>query len=468
MPHSSKNAHTNELESLFRGAAEEATHDERLVTRALKKGRMLGTGIELLSLMRAKPATAGPTMAQTLRKATYLHSRERRFVSDALYLALRFRNLVSDALQHPQDDPNFPTTLWLASVMLLGQLPKHSIEQAWAAIVEQPCPDFAQLEPPYSVLSQTLEQQDPVQRIATLGSIHPGFARALTRSLGEQAFSFLLTCNQRAPMDLRVNQRRANPQTVKQALEAEGISTDPLTLAVGGFRIHGRVNITASASYKSGHLEVQDEGSQLIAALVSEGDKIVDYCAGAGGKSLAIADALGDSVNLLCLDTRLTALKNLSRRAKRAGVKNIQTALVQRNSIHPSLWRAWREDADCVLVDAPCTGSGRLRRDPALRLRIDKAFIQQCQRQQLSILERAKAFVKPGGRLIYATCSVLTEENEDVIHAFLQENPNFKTITPQFQEPHALASCLTASGALQLTPHQHQTDGFFARVLQRH
>jgi len=427
---------------------------------------VLGTGTDLLERARANPKTAGPGLAQALRKATYLHSRERRFVSDALYLALRIRDLVAVALQHPKDDAHFPSVLWLASVMVLAKLPCHIIEQAWAELFELPCPEFNRLEAPYSFLNEALEQQETVQQLAILGSIDTEFARSLQRSLGEQAFSFLLASNQRAPMDLRVNQRRATSQAVQSALEAEGLTAEALPLATGGLRVHGRANITATTSYKKGHIEVQDEGSQLIALLVTGGGKIVDYCAGAGGKSLAIADALGESASLLCLETRLSALKNLSRRAHRAGVTTIQTALLENGQMPHSLWRAWCEDTDCVLVDAPCTGSGRLRRDPALRLRINATFIKQCQHQQIAILGEAAALVKPGGKLIYATCSVLQEENEEVIEAFLDQHPTYQaTAVPRL--PSIKASYLTDTGALKLTPHQHQTDGFFARILQR-
>jgi len=229
-----------------------------------------------------------------------------------------------------------------------------------------------------------------------------------------------------------------------------------------------RTNVQALSEFRRGFFEIQDEGSQLIAEVVAPGaGPIVDFCAGAGGKTLALADLLAPQVPLIALDTRSHGLQALQRRAQRATRCHITTHTLPRDGSLPEPVRRWRGQAARVLVDAPCTGTGVLRRHPETRLRLDAALLSTLPEQQSAILARASTLVAPGGRLIYATCSVLPAENNEVVQRFLQNQDDF-TLLPLAEvlgEPRALE--LGDGRVLQVAPHTHGTDGFYAAVLQR-
>jgi 16S rRNA (cytosine967-C5)-methyltransferase len=207
---------------------------------------------------------------------------------------------------------------------------------------------------------------------------------------------------------------------------------------------------------------VQDEGSQLIAELVdpAPGSTVIDACAGEGGKTLAIGALLAGRGRIIACDVSAKKLDVLKRRAQRAGVVNVQTVLIEREG------PLAMPDADRVLVDAPCSGFGTLRRNPDLKWRQTENAIAELTAKQLRILTAAAALVKTGGRVVYATCSFVRAENQDVVNAFLAAHPQF-TLVPANQ---VLAHCqipLDTGEFLQLYPHIHGCDGFFAAVLER-
>jgi 16S rRNA (cytosine967-C5)-methyltransferase len=253
-----------------------------------------------------------------------------------------------------------------------------------------------------------------------------------------------------APLDLRVNLLKGTRDEARAALAAEGLDAAPTPHSPWGLRIAGRRQITTGAAFRAGLVEIQDEGSQLVAALVDArpGMRVADLCAGAGGKTLALAMTMRNRGQLVACDVSAARLDGAVRRLRRAGVHNVERHLLEPGD----KWAKRRAQAfDRVLVDAPCTGTGTWRRNPDARLRLTEADLAELLPKQSAILDLAAPLVRTGGRLVYATCSLLFEENEAQVTAFLARHPYF------------------AQGeVLTLTPSRHGTDGFFATVLERH
>jgi 16S rRNA (cytosine967-C5)-methyltransferase len=260
-----------------------------------------------------------------------------------------------------------------------------------------------------------------------------------------------------APLDLRVNLLKSTRDAAQAALAAEGLETVPTPLSPWGLRIDGRRAVTSGAAFQEGMVEIQDEGSQLVAALVGATSemRVADYCAGAGGKTLALAMQMHNRGTLVACDVSAPRLDGAVRRLRRAGVHNAERHLLAPGD----KWAKRRAGTfDRVLVDAPCTGTGTWRRNPDARLRLRASDLAELLPKQAGILDASARLVRPGGRLIFATCSFLLEENERQVEAFLQRTPDFRVIQAD----------VPGSGPyLSLTPLRHGTDGFFGAVLER-
>ena len=252
-----------------------------------------------------------------------------------------------------------------------------------------------------------------------------------------------------AALDLRVNLLKATRDEARAALAAEGLNAIPTPHSAWGLRIEGRRQVTGGAAFRAGLVEIQDEGSQLVAALVDArpGMRVADYCAGAGGKTLALAMTMQNRGALVACDVSAVRLDGAVRRLRRAGVHNVERHLIEPGD----KWVKRRAGTfDRVLVDAPCTGTGTWRRNPDARLRLAEGDLTELLPKQAAILDRAAPLVRTGGRLVYVTCSLLSEENEDQVSAFLCRHPLYARVD-----------------ALSLSPARHGTDGFFAAVLER-
>lgn len=267
------------------------------------------------------------------------------------------------------------------------------------------------------------------------------------------------------PLDLRVNPISSTRQAVLRDLKALGLRAEATGLSPHGIRLRDRLSLARLPGLKTGQIEIQDEGSQLVALLVDArpGDRVVDFCAGAGGKTLAIAAQMANRGHLVACDVNEARLKRAAERLRRAGLHNVETRVLASES---DKWiKRHKQGYDRVLVDAPCSGTGTWRRNPDARWRAPDLGLDALQALQSRILASAARLVKPGGRLVYATCSVLTEENEDQVTAFLAAQPAFRLVPLAKAAPHLAAAA--PSDQLSLTPAQHGTDGFFAAILQR-
>ncbi|WP_375688330.1 RsmB/NOP family class I SAM-dependent RNA methyltransferase [Pseudooceanicola sp. LIPI14-2-Ac024] len=266
-------------------------------------------------------------------------------------------------------------------------------------------------------------------------------------------------------LDLRVNTLKATREEMLRELTALGLPAEPARMAPQGIRIGERVSLARVAPLKSGAVEIQDEGSQLVALLVGAGpgDRVVDFCAGAGGKTLAIAAQMANKGRIVACDVNEGRLKRSTERFRKAGVHNAETRLLASET---DRWvKRHKGGFDRVLVDAPCSGTGTWRRNPDARWRPEEeAGLDSLIALQGRILASAARLVKPGGRLVYATCSLLTAENEAQVAAFLDTHPEF-AVVPLAEVAPGLPSA--HPDFLSLTPARHDTDGFFAAVLQR-
>jgi len=282
----------------------------------------------------------------------------------------------------------------------------------------------------------------------------------------EQALTIARSMHQPASLDLRVNLVKASREDVVSKFASENTEIALTPYSPQGIRMAQKMTISRHVLFTDGKIEVQDEGSQLLAQLVApkRGEMIADFCAGAGGKSLAIGALMRNTGRIYAFDVSEKRLQNLGARLKRSGLSNLHSQLITSEQ-DPKLKRL-NGKFDRVLVDAPCSGLGTLRRNPDLKWRQMPQDIIELRAKQTAILNRASKLVKGGGRLIYATCSLLQDENEDIAEAFLAEHPDYALVNAnEILAQQQIA--LDTGKYLKLLPHVHQTDGFFAAVFEK-
>jgi 16S rRNA (cytosine967-C5)-methyltransferase len=292
----------------------------------------------------------------------------------------------------------------------------------------------------------------------------------LKAQLGSDFWPLVESLGQSASLDLRVNALHDKRADVQKELKAVGIVTTPTPYSPWGLRTESKPALTKLDVFVRGAIEVQDEGSQLLALLLDahRGEMVVDFCAGAGGKTLAIGASMRNTGRLYAFDVSGHRLDALKPRLARSQLSNV----------HPAAIAHERDDRikrlagkiDRVLVDAPCSGLGTLRRNPDLKWRQTPKALEELTVKQLAILQSAARLLKPGGRLVYATCSLLMQENEAIAQAFTQAHPEFEVLgagaeLERLKVPNAASLCSGDQAEfLRLWPHRHGTDGFFAAL----
>lgn len=282
----------------------------------------------------------------------------------------------------------------------------------------------------------------------------------------EEAIRIADGLNRAAPLDLRANIIKASREDAIAALEQASIACEPTPYAPLGIRLTRKPALQNLSVFKDGAIEVQDEGSQLLSHLLGakRGEMVVDFCAGAGGKTLALGAAMRNTGRLYAFDVSDKRLGKLKPRLARSGLSNIHPVLIaHENDIKV---KRLAGKVDRVLVDAPCSGLGTLRRNPDMKWRQTQQSVAELNAKQQSILAGAARLVKVGGRLVYATCSILDEENEAIVTQFLAAHDDF-TLVPVSDVLAEQKIALQTGEYLRLFPHIHQTDGFFAAVLER-
>ena len=301
-------------------------------------------------------------------------------------------------------------------------------------------------------------------------------AQSLKAQLGDDFWPLIDCLSVPAPLDIRINAFTTKREAAQKDLSREGIKAVPTPYSPWGLRVQGRPAVNKLKVFTCGDIEVQDEGSQLLAMLVDakRGEMVVDFCAGAGGKTLALGAMMRSTGRLYAFDTSAHRLDALKPRVARSGLSNVQTAAIAHERDERVKRLAGKIDR--VLVDAPCTGLGTLRRNPDLKWRQKQSDLAELHVKQAAILQSAARLLKPGGRLVYATCSVLPEENEAIAQAFSEANKDFTPLEcgellTQLKVEGSQGLCSGGSDApvryLRLWPHRHSTDGFFAAVWQK-
>ncbi len=440
------------LETLLDALPQAQEH--RLASRA-HGGLLKRVGLELLEMGLSGKPGADSAMARHLRSQRSLGSHDRRLVADLAFGVVRDRRILERLLALSGTAHASQEDLWRANLALChGSFPEGlSLPES--------------LKNPREALKAWAAQENPgeTQLLAELGSLPDWLAAALLSQHGEEAATLATALRQRAPTTLRANRPRAERDHLRSVLLEAGISTRPGVLSEDALHLEGRANLQGLAAWRQGWFEMQDEGSQVIAALVSppRGGRIVDFCAGAGGKSLAIAHRLPRGARILGLDPRQKSIDEARHRAKRAGARNLEF----RVQAPKDPLCVMPDSVDRVLVDVPCTGTGRLRRQPAARWSITAEGAANLVNLQSGILDRAASLVRPGGWLVYATCSLLDSENQSQVESFLTRHKGWnlmpaRDVLKQNQEPQA-----GYGTSLQLRPDLHGCDGFFGSVLVR-
>jgi len=423
----------------------------------------LAAAIELLTEVDAFPRRPADAVANDFFRARrFIGSGDRRAVSDRTWRVLRTRRRLGWWLGRAGTAPT--ARMLVAASLLLEGWTASGVAQSYsggqfgaAPLLQDEAAAARALE------GHTLDHPEMPEavRIEAPDWLMPH----LLARWGDALDAEMAAMDRPAPLDIRVNLLKGTREDAAAALAAEGIATAPTPISPWGLRIEGRRAVSTGAAFQSGLVEIQDEGSQIVAALVDVGPemRVADWCAGAGGKTLAIAMAMGNRGHVVACDVHDKRLEGAVRRLRRAGVHNVERHLIEPGD----KWVKRRAGTfDRVLVDAPCTGTGTWRRNPDARSRLRPVDLNELLPKQAMILDDASRLVRVGGRLVFATCSILREENEAQVDAFLARHPDFGVVP--LERAWTLPASLPGAGPyLTLTPRQHETDGFFAAVLER-
>jgi 16S rRNA (cytosine967-C5)-methyltransferase len=408
--------------------------------------RLLGQAEEALGGLLQFSGPADETLSRYFREHRELGQQERAFIAESVFAVLRRKRSLEAAAGSSE-----PSALLAAALLRIQGQSARSLE----GLVDAALAARIRAAPRTEALLPAVRAEMP-----------DWLWQRLAADYGEEeALRIAQGMLNPAPLDLRVNLARTSREAVLEHLARDGIEAAPTPLSPAGVRLAAKPAINRHELFRDGLVEVQDEGSQLLAWLVAprRGEMVADYCAGAGGKTLALAMMMRGAGRIYALDVSPKRLAALAPRAARAGITNVHSIVLSGNNDARAGRLAGKLDR--VLVDAPCSGFGTLRRNPDFKWRLGPPAVQELVAKQARILDTAARLVKPGGRLVYATCSLLREENEAIADAFAASHGEF--------QPLSCAELLAAQRIelpgerLRLWPHRHGTDGFFAAAFAR-
>ncbi|MBF0414846.1 MAG: RsmB/NOP family class I SAM-dependent RNA methyltransferase [Magnetococcales bacterium] len=390
-------------------------------------------------------------------RAEHTGQLERRRLGALVYGVLRHRSLLQAECEHyfPEVPPGSAVLAAMALVMLA---------RGSGVVLDPPWP------PPLANLAQV---EDPLPQDLLPPWIKVSLPQWIwqhwsARFGGSETEALMHCMNTAAAVDVRVNIGKTTRDAVLEQLRSLGVRAEPTPFSPDGCRLEGHPALVDHPSWRQGFLEVQDEGSQIISHLVAPkpGMTVVDFCAGAGGKTLHMAALMRDRGRIWAVDTEVERIRRMQPRIKRGGIRSIRT-LVVRHEGDAGLKKLF-QGAERVLVDVPCSATGTLRRNPEIKWRLTPDQLETYHLRQCAIIQAASRLVAPRGRLIYATCSLMERENEAVVQGFLAENRNFRPVFPQtISTLGTLQRLLPPSPFFTLLPHRTGTDGFFAAILER-
>ncbi|MGC9161993.1 MAG: RsmB/NOP family class I SAM-dependent RNA methyltransferase [Thiomonas sp.] len=419
----------------------------------MKPRDLLYTARDLLREVLRFDAAADTVLTRQMRARPQLGKADRQVLADTVYQVLRHLRLFQTLADSDQSIGGAPE-LRLA---ILG----------WAGDAASL---HAALAPPQLQWRKQMLALDAMALPeAVRWSLPDWLADALRNAYGDEFPALAQALLRPAPLDLRVNVHKARREAVLDAFARLGIAAQATKYSPWGVRLEGKPALQDLTLFRDGWVEVQDEGSQLLALLLAprRGEMVVDFCAGAGGKTLALGAMMRSTGRLYAFDVADYRLAKLKPRLQRSGLSNVYPVAIAHERDERVKRLAGKVDR--VLVDAPCSGLGTLRRNPDMKWRQTPQDIAELTVKQASILQSAATLLKPGGRLVYATCSLLPEENAAVVDAFLAGHPEFERVAAHavLAQQGVGAAELASASDLHLLPNRHATDGFYAAVLQR-
>ncbi len=396
-----------------------------------------------------------------MRHRRYIGSKDRSNVAERVYDTVRAHARLGWWLDKSKVEDT-PRNRVIAYVMLVEGADEKRINKDLfdgSKYAPEPLSD-AELKFATSLIGKTLEHKDMPAAVRV--ECPPLYKEKIKAYFGDDFETEMAAMIPGATLDMRVNTFLCDPEKAKNYLEADGVETDATPYSPIGLRARGKAYLARTKAFGKGWIEIQDEGSQLIAHMcgAQPGMQVLDYCAGAGGKTLALAAAMKRKGRIVAMDNDERRLMRGKERYKKAHVSDI----IEMRALSEDKQRKWlkrqKEKFDIVLTDVPCTGTGTWRRNPDMRWTTYGPSLEELVEIQADIMGRACKAVKPGGKFVYATCSLLPDENEMQVEAFLKEHPEFELL--------ALDDSLgLGTPHMRLTPHRHKTDGFFTAIMER-
>ena len=391
------------------------------------------TTIDSLNFIFNEGEYADKIVAKALKKDLRWGAKDRKFVAETIYEIVRWKRLYAEIAE--VKEPYNREDLWRMFAV-------------WAVLRGYPIPDWTQLEgTPNRRIKGRFEELSKIRKYRE--SIPDWMDELGAKELGEALWTKEISAqNEQAKVILRVNTLKTTKEKLRAILMDLDIDTEIVKEYPQALVLKERANVFMTDAFKEGFFEVQDASSQMVAEMldVEPGMRVIDTCAGAGGKTLHIANLMENKGQLIAMDLYESKLKQLKIRAKRNGVFNVEYRIIDSTKVIKKL----HEKADRILIDAPCSGLGVLKRNPDAKWKLQPEFIDNIKQIQADILERYSKMLKPGGKMVYATCSVLPSENENQVALFLQNNPDFKLVKQK-----------------KVLAHQSGFDGFYMAQMIR-
>ena len=431
---------------------------------------LVGHILQLFEHIDGQNQPADRLTGDFFRQKKYLGSHDRRFISDAVYGMIRHRRLIKTLIkQFVADNPGTAElegphvrhlTMYVVYLLTIENksnispafwktyFPKIDPEQFTGWIANHKNLDFLAME--------------SITQLGVKYSFPDWMVSEWRKQIGGETENLLQALNSNSGVSLRVNLLKTTREDCQSRLLKEGIETELSNISPAGLISQKRFHNLSSNSFLEGWYEIQDEGSQLVSQIAAPlpGETVIDACAGAGGKSLHLAQLMKNDGEIIAIDVDKYRLTELEKRAKRAGASIIKTRL-NKNLRAEEFYRK----ADLVLVDAPCSGVGTIRRSPWMKWGITEPLVEQYAEKQKNILSFNSQFVNTGGKLVYATCSLFRKENDEVVNHFLNSFPDFRLVHPG--EDFAKLGLSLNNSTITIHPYRSNTDGFFVAVMTR-
>jgi 16S rRNA (cytosine967-C5)-methyltransferase len=432
----------------------------------LTPGAQVAAAIDILAAIEAGGRPADDVAAEYFRRRRFIGAKDRAQIAGHVYAVLRHRATLDWWIAKHSAEIGARSRV-LAALVLIEGWRLEVIASRCDGDRFRPAPLSGPEERLlHGLVRRTLRHPEMTRAVAN--DLPDWLEPYLERAFGKGLEREMAALNTSAPVDLRVNLLKTSREAARRALADEGVMGEPTPWSPTGLRLSERVPLGGLAAFKEGLVEVQDEGSQIVALLAGArpGMRVVDFCAGAGGKALALAAGMGNRGKLVACDVSAGRLERAARRLRRAGVGNAERRVL--TSERDKWVKRHAGGFDRVLVDAPCLGTGTWRRNPDAKWSATPRDLDELVIRQQQILASAARLVRPGGRLVYATCSLLREENEAQAEAFLAADREFSVIpAPRAWQETIGGHSPGGERFLRLTPARHGTDGFFVAVFER-